>query len=187
MGIDVVSTWHREMIKSNSILHPDNHRVWQKNALSDLNELTACTHFVLFSMGPTAKFSRGSHCFEAGFAAGLSKRGIVVGARQVIFHHLKGTRCVPTWELAKRWLKKEKALWSDVATRPPICIQCGEMAVEKFYRRSKPQVGFYSRCIACFNTNAKVYREKNQSKIALSMHENTQAWKLQAYKRNESA
>ena len=107
LDIDVVSTWHRETTKSNSIMHKGNARTWRKYALSDLNELCGCTHFVLFSMGATKKFSRGSHCWEAGFASGQGKKCIVVGERQVIFHYLPGERICKTWASAKRYLKKE--------------------------------------------------------------------------------
>jgi hypothetical protein len=107
LGIEVVSTWHREKVASNSVMHPENGRAWRKNAISDKRELDACTHFVLFSMGPTAKFSRGSHAWENGYAVAAGKRCLVVGERQVIFHYLPGTTVCNTWQSAKRILKGE--------------------------------------------------------------------------------
>lgn len=107
LGISVVSTWHNEKTASNSVMHRKNAREWRKNAMSDLRELMICTHFVLFSMGEKKKFSRGSHCWEAGFAEAANKDCTVVGAPQVLFHYLPGVRICKTWKKAKRYLKKE--------------------------------------------------------------------------------
>ena len=96
MGIEVVSTWHRERCAANSVLHPHHGSTWAKNAMKDLSELDQCTHFVLFSMGPSKKFSRGSHCWEAGYAFHKGARCLVVGKKQVIFHYLPGTKVCPT-------------------------------------------------------------------------------------------
>lgn len=119
LGIDVVSTWHREKIASNSVMHANNARTWRKNALSDLNELCDCTHFVLFSMGPHKKFSRGSHCWEAGFASARGVKCLVVGERQVIFHYLPGEKICKTWAAAKRYLKKEFQNEQHTESNPP--------------------------------------------------------------------
>lgn len=107
MGIEVCSTWHREKFASNSVLHPRHSRTWKKNALNDEGELLDCTHFVLFSMGPRKKFSRGSHCWENGFAQATGATCVVVGERQLIFHYLPDNKVCRTWKSAKRFLKKE--------------------------------------------------------------------------------
>ena len=74
----------------------------------DLAELSRATHFVLFSVDPDLKFTRGGHCYEDGWSARDGHAKIVVGPRQHIFHYLPGTKRVDTWEQAKRWLLRER-------------------------------------------------------------------------------
>jgi hypothetical protein len=72
-----------------------------------LEELDQATHFVLFTVDPDFKFTRGGHCFEDGYAKGTGKQRAIIGPRQMVFHYLPGTRRFEIWKTCRDWLIEE--------------------------------------------------------------------------------
>jgi len=106
LGIKVTSTWFRESFAPNVCMKAVSESFCRKTAKRDVRELTAATHFVLFTFEPDVKFTRGGHCVENGIAWGLCKTLAVVGPRQHIFHYLPGLRRFDSWGPACAWLER---------------------------------------------------------------------------------
>ena len=113
-GVEVVSTWFRERADPNTSMKDVSETFCRTTAARDKEELDKATHFVLFTVDPDFKFSRGGHCWESGYADAKGLVRVVVGPRQHIFHYLPGTKRFDTWDEALSWLTKEKAVREGV-------------------------------------------------------------------------
>ena len=107
LGIQVVSTWHKEHQNPSTGLRDCSESFLRRTAKRDRDELDKATHFVMLTLDPHAPFVRGGVCWENGYADGKGKRITIVGPRQHIFHYLSGVKEVETWDQAKAWLVKE--------------------------------------------------------------------------------
>ena len=107
LGIQVVSTWHKERQNPNNSLKDVSDTFKRYTAKRDIAELKSATHFVLFSLDPDALFTRGGHCVENGYALANNLPTLVVGPRQHIFHYMPGIKKVETWRQGIKWLVSE--------------------------------------------------------------------------------
>ena len=110
--IEVTSTWVKERATPTVSMHDVSETFCRTTAARDRDELDAATHFVLFSVDPDFKFTRGGHCWENGYADAKGLVRVVVGPRQHIFHYLPGTKRFDTWAEALPWLIKENQVCS---------------------------------------------------------------------------
>ena len=107
MNIEVVSTWHKEPHKPSTSMHEVSSAFCRRTAKRDIKELQSADTFILLSVDPDFKFTRGGHCVEEGWAQALGLRFLLVGPRQNVFCYLPGIKRVKTWEAGKRWLAKQ--------------------------------------------------------------------------------
>jgi hypothetical protein len=107
MNIEVVSTWHKERHKPSTSMHEVSSAFCRRTAKRDIKELQSADTFILLSVDPDFKFTRGGHCVEEGWAQALKLRFLLVGPRQNVFCYLPGIKRVKTWEAGKRWLAKQ--------------------------------------------------------------------------------
>jgi hypothetical protein len=107
LNIKVVSTWHKESHKPSISMKAMSDSFCRKTAKRDIKELKSADTFVLLSVDPDVKFSRGGHCIEAGWAQALRLRFLLVGPKQNVFCYLPGIKRVKTWEAGKKWLAKQ--------------------------------------------------------------------------------
>lgn len=107
MNITVVSTWHKELHKPSTSMKDVSDSFCRRTAKRDIKELQSADTFILLSVDPDFKFSRGGHCVEEGWAQALKLRFLLVGPKQNVFCYLPGIKRVKTWEAGKKWLTKQ--------------------------------------------------------------------------------
>ena len=88
LGVKITSTWIHEHSSPQSELNSGSRKNLHRNGKRDLKEIREAEWFVMFSVGPTVKFTRGGSVYENGYAHGLGKKCFVVGPEQNIFHIL---------------------------------------------------------------------------------------------------
>ena len=98
IGVGVTSTWPWEDAAPNSTLAEvgDAHLI--VNGAKDISEIDKADGVILFTQEPTKSFVRGGRMHEFGYAHGKSKRLIVCGPRENIFHYLPDVEVFETFE-----------------------------------------------------------------------------------------
>lgn len=92
IGIDVTARW---ITGSHSDADEDKKR---HAANEDLEDIRRADIFVLFTEEPSVGFLSGGRHVETGYAYAISKRIILIGPRENVFHSLVDVLQFDTWE-----------------------------------------------------------------------------------------
>jgi nucleoside 2-deoxyribosyltransferase len=87
-GIEVVSSWHREIYAPGIDIRTLATEVNQGIAEKDWEEILESDALILWTEDPNHQPPRGGRHVEFGIALALGKRLLVLGDRENIFHHL---------------------------------------------------------------------------------------------------
>ena len=87
-NIEVISRWIEEKLPLNIQLNDVPASESLNFAQTDAEDIRKADTLVLFSEDPLIGLPRGTHHTEFGFAMGLSKRVIVIGGYENVFHYL---------------------------------------------------------------------------------------------------
>ena len=105
-GISVCSRWLREPHPPDIKLCEVSPKFCRDTAQIDLEDIEACDTLVFFAEDPLVGTPRGGRHVEMGFALGIGKRIVVIGAeKENIFHYLPQVVHYPD---VKSFLNKEK-------------------------------------------------------------------------------
>lgn len=108
IGVEVTSTWlqkgERDAVDDGHVItaEKDDQILWANENLLDV---LACDVLVAFSE-PEGTLSRGNRHIEFGMALGAGKQLVVVGPREMVFHHLEGVYQYDTWNEALEALNR---------------------------------------------------------------------------------
>jgi nucleoside 2-deoxyribosyltransferase len=105
LGVEVTSTWMLEPHSPNSTLGELPFEEYVSLAERDLEEINEADTIILFTQDPTKPFVRGGRMHEFGYAHASSKRLIIIGPRENIFHYLPIVEVHHSWESFTRSLK----------------------------------------------------------------------------------
>lgn len=105
----VSSTWHDQPFDAsdNGVTMEQDAVYLQEEAWRDYAEVTRADGLILFSDEPEVKV-RGGKFVEFGIALALKKRLVVIGRREVLFHHLGIVEVYDTWEDFLAQIEKEE-------------------------------------------------------------------------------
>lgn len=92
-GLVVTSRWLDEDKPLNTHLGDDTDEFYREAAEIDLEDLRKADTIVFFAEDPHVGTPRGGRHVEFGYAIGLGKRLIVIGAHENIFHYLPAVQC----------------------------------------------------------------------------------------------
>jgi nucleoside 2-deoxyribosyltransferase len=75
-----------------------------EGAKMDVEDIDECDTLIMFSDPPGTSVKGGGRHWETGFASALGHEIILVGPREIIFHHRPDIQQFDTWNLFLEWI-----------------------------------------------------------------------------------